>query len=222
MASGFPGSIDNFTDPLTTSALNSPSHAGQHQDLNDAVEKIETYMGLVKVIPTSVTGGTLSADGTITATNGQATITVGGCFSALYRNYRVVANNLRINSGTIFVDLQLRTGGTTSTTGYYHSRLEVNTGGTVSGSGATNDSLFRTAVVIDATNASGGFVEIYGPQLAQTTTFQTGGIDSRTSGAPCRIGGCFHNSTTQFTDLVISLVSSSFASGTFCIYGYRN
>ena len=70
MASGFPGSIDNFTNPLTTSALNSPSHAGQHQDLDDAVNKIETYMGLVKVIPTSVSsaGGTaaiLAANGTV-------------------------------------------------------------------------------------------------------------------------------------------------------------
>ena len=43
MASTFPGAIDSFTDPLSGSALNSPSHSAQHADLNDAVEKIETY-----------------------------------------------------------------------------------------------------------------------------------------------------------------------------------
>ena len=43
MASGFPASIDNFTDPLSGSALNSPSHSALHSDVNDAVEKIETY-----------------------------------------------------------------------------------------------------------------------------------------------------------------------------------
>lgn len=44
MASSFPGAIDSFTDPLSGSALNSPSHSAQHADLNDAVEKIETYV----------------------------------------------------------------------------------------------------------------------------------------------------------------------------------
>jgi len=43
MASGFPASIDNFTDPLSNSPLNSPSHSAQHADLNDAVEKIEEF-----------------------------------------------------------------------------------------------------------------------------------------------------------------------------------
>jgi len=44
MASSFPGAIDSFTDPLSGSALNSPSHSAQHADLNDAAEKIETYV----------------------------------------------------------------------------------------------------------------------------------------------------------------------------------
>lgn len=44
MPSTWPQSVDNFTNPLTTSALNSPSHAGQHQDLNSAINKIETAL----------------------------------------------------------------------------------------------------------------------------------------------------------------------------------
>lgn len=43
MASGFPGSIDNFTDPLSNSPLTSPNHATLHADVNDAIKKIETY-----------------------------------------------------------------------------------------------------------------------------------------------------------------------------------
>ena len=53
MASTFPGAIDSFTDPLSGSALNSPSHSAQHADLNDAVEKVEAFMGLVKVTSAS-------------------------------------------------------------------------------------------------------------------------------------------------------------------------
>tara|TARA_R110000868_G_scaffold153750_5_gene379614 strand:+ start:1604 stop:2380 length:777 start_codon:yes stop_codon:yes gene_type:complete len=45
MATNFPTSIDNFTNPTTTSLLTSPSHAGQHSDINDAVEAIETAIG---------------------------------------------------------------------------------------------------------------------------------------------------------------------------------
>jgi hypothetical protein len=74
MASTFPTAIDNFTDPLSGSALNSPSHSAQHADLNDAAEKIETYMGLVKVSSGSTDGSTSSMG-------------VQSVFTSLYENY---------------------------------------------------------------------------------------------------------------------------------------
>jgi hypothetical protein len=72
MASSFPGAIDSFTDPLSGSPLNSPSHSAQHADLNDAAEKIETYAlnlpkGVVgkaqKTTATSVTTGETDISG---------------------------------------------------------------------------------------------------------------------------------------------------------------
>ena len=41
MATNFPGSQDNFTNPTSGSSLSSPSHSQQHSDVNDAVEAIE-------------------------------------------------------------------------------------------------------------------------------------------------------------------------------------
>lgn len=117
MPSGFPGSIDNFTDPLSNSPLNSPSHSGLHADVNDAVEKIETYMGLVKVIPTSATNGTVSARGTVTFTN-VASVTINGAFTAGYNSYKMV---WRINStGTSAAELRARLAiaGTATATSY--------------------------------------------------------------------------------------------------------
>lgn len=38
MASTFNGSVANLVDPLSTSPLNSPSHAGQHTEINDALQ----------------------------------------------------------------------------------------------------------------------------------------------------------------------------------------
>ena len=46
MASNFPSSLDSFTNPSSSDALDSVSvpHATQHSDLNDAVEAIETAL----------------------------------------------------------------------------------------------------------------------------------------------------------------------------------
>jgi hypothetical protein len=45
MATNFPTSVDSFTDPTSGSAMNSPSHAAQHANANDAIEAIETALG---------------------------------------------------------------------------------------------------------------------------------------------------------------------------------
>ena len=48
MSTVYPGSLDNFTNPSATDTLNSVvvPHHKQHADLNDAVEAIETVLGL--------------------------------------------------------------------------------------------------------------------------------------------------------------------------------
>jgi hypothetical protein len=46
MSISFPTSLDALTNPTTTSKLNSPSHAGQHSDANDAIEALEVKVGV--------------------------------------------------------------------------------------------------------------------------------------------------------------------------------
>jgi len=47
MASNFPSSLDSFTNPSSTDAMDSVSvpHASQHSDLNDAVEALQAKVG---------------------------------------------------------------------------------------------------------------------------------------------------------------------------------
>ena len=45
MAINFPTSLDTLTNPTSGNALNSPSHAGQHSDVNDAIEALEAKVG---------------------------------------------------------------------------------------------------------------------------------------------------------------------------------
>ncbi len=44
MATNFPTSVDNFTNPTANDSLNLPSHSTQHTNANDAIEAIESYL----------------------------------------------------------------------------------------------------------------------------------------------------------------------------------
>lgn len=48
MPTQYPGSLDNFVNPTATDTLNSATvpHAQQHANLNDAVEAMQTVIGL--------------------------------------------------------------------------------------------------------------------------------------------------------------------------------
>jgi hypothetical protein len=46
MATNFPTSLDSLTNPATTDQLNSPSHAAQHANANDAIEALEAKVGV--------------------------------------------------------------------------------------------------------------------------------------------------------------------------------
>ena len=66
MATNFPTSLDALTNPTGASSLTSPDHAGQHADINDAVEALEAKVGVNSSAVTSsldykVTNGIHSA-----------------------------------------------------------------------------------------------------------------------------------------------------------------
>ncbi len=46
MATSFPTSLDTLTNPTGSNTLNSPSHAGQHADANDAIEALQAKVGV--------------------------------------------------------------------------------------------------------------------------------------------------------------------------------
>lgn len=46
MPTSFPGGLDSFTNPISTDKLNNPDHAGQHTNINDAVEAVQVKVGI--------------------------------------------------------------------------------------------------------------------------------------------------------------------------------
>lgn len=219
MASSFPGAIDNFTDPLTTSTLNSPSHAGQHQDLNDAVEKIETYMGLVKVIPTSVssaggTAATLAANGTVTIGTSNTSVSVNGCFTNQYLNYRAV---IRVTGQSTTQTMRLQMG--SSTASYFNSGITMGfVASTVTG---YNDNSTTIAQIGTASSSLGNWtciIDFLAPVPVARSFF------SYQSGAPggLYIGVGQVGTDTSHTGFTLSPNTGTWTGGQITVYGYRD
>ncbi len=219
MASSFPGAIDNFTDPLANSSLASPSHAGQHSDLNDAVEKIETYMGLVKVIPTSVssaggTAATLSANGTVSIGSGNTSVTVNGAFSSLYTNYRVVVN-VTSNTGGGTVLLQF---GTATTEHYGTFYYDLSSGGDTGALRRSNQASFYICPNSIFQGRNTATFDVSNP-FNTVVTSVTG--TAYGNGYSCWFGG-EQFSTTSFTSFTLTNNVNALGVGSIRVYGYRN
>jgi hypothetical protein len=61
MSSDFPQQLDSFVNPTADNYLNSPSHAGQHSNVNDAIANIEAKLGIdglswINVVASGATG----------------------------------------------------------------------------------------------------------------------------------------------------------------------
>ena len=220
MPSNFPGAIDSFTDPLSNSSLASPSHSTLHSDINDAVEKVEQYMGLVKVIPTSVTsaGGTAATlnatTGTVTIGNGNTSVTVINAFSSMYQSYRLTIANFQTSTAC---DLRFQLDGVT--TGVYnYSFLYGDTASTTVANSRASSQTFCVVGNGDTGNANSSSFDVHGPQTATRTAITGTVFGANVNG----LIGCQIVDTAQRTGFVLTLSGGSFSSGTIRVYGYRN
>lgn len=85
MATSFPTGLDALTNPISSNGLNSPDHAGQHADANDAIEALEAKVGVngsavttsldYKITNNVVLKSTFTTKGDILATSGASTPT---------------------------------------------------------------------------------------------------------------------------------------------------
>lgn len=217
MPSTFPGAIDSFTDPLANSSLASPSHSTLHSDINDAVEKVEQYMGLVKVIPTAATNGTINATtGTVTIGNAVSSVTVT-CFSSLYDIYLVTMSGGATSASV--VDIRVTLGAVA--TGYYGGRIGTTyAADTVIVQRDNNATAFNYCATGTTTDLQ-AYLVITGPNLAKPTHIMATQNASTTAGGPFTYSG-YEASSTQHTALTFTPGSGTITGGSIRVYGYRN
>jgi hypothetical protein len=182
--------------------------------VNDAVEKIETYMGLVKVIPTGATNGTVDATGTVTIGSAVSSVTVSGCFSSLYNNYKICVSGSgsATNSENLIMTLN---GGTTD---YYGNLIYGLYAGAASLYATVNNganwpfmgySTFTSGIITT--------IEVMNPNLAEYTTIQSVYVNA--GGAGTFTG--FRNTLTQHTGFTLAPTAGTITGGTITVYGYR-
>ena len=99
MATSFPSGLDALTNPTSSDGLNSPDHAAQHANVNDAVEAIEAQIGttsspvLARLASPTFTGTPTLPTGTIATTQTAGNSTTAVATTA----FVTTADNLKQN-----------------------------------------------------------------------------------------------------------------------------
>jgi len=171
-----------------------------------------TSAQVVQAVPTGINSAlVLIASATYSA---ATNFTISSCFSATYRNYRLVFDS---TAGNAAVSVQLLVGATASTTGYHFQTLEISST-TVSASRSQNQSSMGLGPLSD-----GGQIDlmIYRPQLTEETGFISfglfGGSFSTDQPTISQKSG-IHAVATAYDGITVTGAASSLT-GKYCLYG---
>jgi hypothetical protein len=231
MASNFPSSLDTFTNPSSTDAMDSVSvpHATQHSDLNDAVEALQAKVGAnSSAVTTShdykiadhasrlttlegAAGSGLVFISRTTVGSAVSSVTVSNVFSSEYDSYRIIISNV---DATHYTEMRIQFGAVV--TGYYGSRrVDLYTGATstITRDNNTGSLAIGATATTDNTNLC---VDVQNPNLTNRTvvhgTYTAGGYVGWASG--------LEDSTTQHTAFNLLPGTGTFTGGTIDVYGY--
>jgi len=104
MATNFPTSLDNLSNPAGSDPVNNPSHAVQHANVNDAIEALETKVGVTNsAVTTSLDYRVKQLETNPTYTNEMAQDAVAAALAAgthtnITINYNDTGNSISISA----------------------------------------------------------------------------------------------------------------------------
>ena len=224
MASNFPSSLDSFTNPSSSDAMDSVSvpHATQHSDLNDAVEALQAKVGAdssgvasshdykIAQLEGRDTAGLVHISRTTIGT-AVSSVTVSGAFSADYDSYKIIVAG---GAASTAVNLEFILGATT--TGYTAAAV-YNIYASPSAQGNAQVNIAHWEAGRGDTTALTLNMDVHSPFLTEYTTFQSAW--SRAADAMAVVGG-YLNNTTSYTGFTIETNTGTMTGGTIDVYGY--
>jgi hypothetical protein len=197
------------------------------KSVSDSKYSTKVSSGLNLVVPASVTGGTVAANGEVTFTS-TSSIILDGVFTSAYQNYKLVWN-LASSSANFYANLQYRKSGVTNATAgsYLFSIFYMDCAG---GSGAFTNSTGATQASITYGTKSGfpsnGSFEINNPMISRYTTLfgvsQTSYGTTASQQLASLTTASTHMVNDTFDGFIISPSVGATFTGTIRIYGYNN
>lgn len=186
------------------------------KSVSDSKYSTLTRQGMFNVVPTSVTGGTVAANGEITVGSGVTGVTVNGAFNAAYDNYRIILSG--IDCSAVDNILTLSFNNSTGSTYNYATRwvnyATANFAGVVSGTPKTS-----FAINLTSTNDNNNCIlELQNCFNAKPTTINIQG----TSDTNMIWGAGIDTNPVSQTGFTIMSGVLTFSGGTIRIYGYNN
>ena len=152
-----------------------------------------------------------------TALAAAATLTVDGCFTSSFTNYRLILNTT--GAATANPVLQLRAAGSAAATNYNRQYIDATSTTVSAGRSTSQTSLDIGYLEVDYRNTF--IIDIMQPQLAQFTNFYIS--NQYTSGTSTTnivwmdIRG-FHATATAYDGFIITFGTN--VTGSYAIYGY--
>jgi hypothetical protein len=209
--------------PVPASTYPASPYLGQYVD--DATLGLLRYngtgwvpapSGLNRIVPTSVTGGTLGAGGVVTYT-AVGGVKLNGVFSSLFDNYLIIIDNAS-KSAASNVAFQVSLAGTVDSTAANYSAVR----GYDNASGRTVATVSASLGAVELEAGTQGRtdikVDVFSPARATPTL-----IDARANSYPYRadVSG-LHNQSTAYDGFQLSPNATGTMTGTVRVYGYNN
>jgi hypothetical protein len=172
--------------------------------------------GMDLITPTSVAGSGVTLSGGAVSFSSSLSISVNGCFTTTYDNYRIVISAAAASAFGIY--LRFRTSGTdNSAASYQHQYLSAAGAGVVAGR-TTGDTKAQFGTI--AVKNSIQEMLVSSPALSARTLAVLNSAH-KADGPDIEIWGAGFDATTTFDGFTIYGLSSSIT-GTLRIYGLRN
>jgi hypothetical protein len=191
------------------------------QDLAEDIEAVlPTLGGLSPATPTTIanSGGTATLSGNTVTFTTVSSISLNGCFTSSYVNYRMILDVTCPGFAPI-LNLRFRTAGTDNTSNsYQRQRLTVDNTST-SATRATDTSMRIAQCVSNI--VVGVQADIFNPQIAQNTALITSST-STDSGILLEFYGNSFSSSTVFDGFTLTPSDARTITGKVRVYGYKD
>ena len=182
--------------------------------------------GLAKIVPTSVAvgsgSGSVDSNGAVTF-SGVSSITLNGCFSSTYENYKIIVNITGVST-QMDILMRLSVSGTDNSSAVYSRGGVYNyINSTPTALASVGDTKWQLGFVNSGTGSKNAFsIDVYRPNIVAETTASALGVWNNNVTFAGFFCGYLHDSATSFNGFTVYPNTGTISSGTIRVYGYNN